>query len=156
MILRAGLAAAAALGAAPAPQAAEAARIYVCLSTAADRRACVGEGAALCRTHPGNEAAAGELACLRAERDVWEATLAMLAGRLAQAAARADEADPAAGAQAAQHEAERSWRDWRRAECAARGAQLGGGLLGRVERADCEMRLTADRVFAARDLLDRR
>lgn len=134
--------------------AAEARLIHSCLSSGADRAECVGVSARQCLRDPEASTTIRIAACYGAERQAWEATMAMMLTQVANRAAAVDAQDPEAGAADASNAAQRAWFAFRDAECRAEAARRAGvGAVARVEIAACAMRLAAERVFTLGDQL---
>lgn len=130
--------------------------VAACFSTAEDEpmaRACIGTGARDCMENAEDGGTTvGMMACLLAERDLWDR---LLNQEYAAARARAQAADDAERPYFPEYavrvtqlrDAQRAWIAFRDAECAMEYGAWGAGSMRQIAGADCLLRLTAGRTL---------
>ena len=119
-------------------------------------RACIGTGAAACFDGaPDGQTTTGMMYCGLAERDAWDRLLNEEYGLARDAARGADEAERADFPEFAHRveqlrDAQRAWIAYRDANCAMEYGLWGAGSMRQIAGADCQMRMTAERMLELR------
>ncbi|WP_334194832.1 lysozyme inhibitor LprI family protein [Pararhodobacter sp.] len=119
-------------------------------------RACIGTGAGACFDGaPDGQTTTGMMFCALAERDAWDRLLNEEYGLVRDAARAADDAEredfPEFARRVEQlRNAQRAWIAYRDANCAMEYGLWGAGSMRQIAGADCQMRMTAERMLELR------